>query len=85
MKQHLSDIDINFYCIAKCFFSQVPSWLLKPPKFIFDVHKIGSKSEIPPEALKSKVNEILVAFDGYEKIYTDGSKAAKLQQQLLYR
>jgi ribonuclease HI len=77
IKQHLLDIDINFNCIAKFVFSPVPPWLLNRPKFIFDVHNIGSKSEIPPEVFKSKVNEILVNFDGYQKIYTDGSKAGK--------
>jgi hypothetical protein len=66
MKQNLSDIDINF--IAKFVFSQVLPWLLKPPKFIFDMHNIGSKSEISPEVFKSKVNEILAAFDGYQKL-----------------
>jgi hypothetical protein len=41
------------------------------------VHKIVSKSETPPEVFKSEVNEILVAFDGYQKFYTDGSKVGK--------
>ena len=75
MKQQMSDVAINFECIAKFSFSTVPPWTLKPPKFIFDVHEIGSKSEIPPEVFKSKVNEILVSYDGYLRIYTDGSKA----------
>jgi len=75
IKQHMLDTGIRFECIAKFSYSSVPPWTLKPPKFIFNVHKIGSKSETPPEVFKSKVNEILVEYDGYQKIYTDGSKA----------
>ena len=76
MKQHLSHVDININCIAKFVFSQQP-WLLEPSQFIFDEHNTGIKSEIPPEVFKSKVNEILVVFDGYQKIYIDVSKTGK--------
>ena len=30
---------------------------------------------MPPEVFRSKVNELLAAYAGYERIYTDGSKA----------
>jgi kelch-like protein 2/3 len=75
MKQPMSDTGIKFDCIAKFSFSPVPPWTLKPPVFIFAVHNIGSKAEIPPEVFKSKVSEILINFEGYQRIYTDGSKA----------
>jgi hypothetical protein len=73
MKQHMSDTGIKFDCIAKFSFSTIPPWTLQPPEFIFDVLKIGSKSEIPPDVFKSKVNEILMNYNGYQRIYTNGS------------
>ena len=63
------DVAINFECTI------VPPWTLKPSTFIFDVHKIGNKLDVPPEVFRSKVNELLVAYASYERIYTDGSKA----------
>ncbi len=75
MKQHMADTGIKFDCIAGFCFSPVPPWTLKAPIFTFAVHNIGSKAEVPPEVFRSKVNEILEYFDGYQRIYTDGSKA----------
>jgi hypothetical protein len=76
MKQPMSDTGMKFDYIAKFSFSPVPPWtFIERLKFIFHVHKIGSKSEVPPEAFKSKVNEILVDYDGHQRIYTEGSKA----------
>jgi ribonuclease HI len=74
-KQQLSDTGIKFECIARFEFSPIPPWCLKPPAFILDVHSVGTKSEIPPEVFQSKVNEILSNYQGFQRIYTDGSKA----------
>ena len=57
------------------FLSPFPPWLLKPPEFIYALRDYGSKSEIPREVLKSNLNEVLSYIDGFQKIYTDGSKA----------
>jgi len=75
IKQQMADTGIKWDCIAKFEFSPIPPWILKPPAFIFDVHTIGSKSEVTPEIFQSKVNEILATYDGFQRIYTDGSKA----------
>lgn len=74
VKQHLLDSGIRLDCVAQTSISPVPPWLLQPPEFIYDLHHIGSKSEIPLYMFHSKLNEILSHFDGYTRLYTDGSK-----------
>jgi hypothetical protein len=37
------------------------------------LHQLGGKSQIAPDLFRSKFNEILTAFDGYERIYTNAS------------
>jgi len=73
-KHLLSDTGINYDCIAKYSLSRVPPWVLKPPQFIYALHDIGNKAETPPELFKSKLNQILCDFDGFTRVYTDGSK-----------
>ncbi len=75
VKQKLMDTGINFDCIAQSSISPIPPWLLKPPEFVFTLHDIGTKSETPLDVFKSKLNEIFSCFEGYSRIYTDGSKA----------
>ncbi len=65
---------IHFDCIDESRFSPVPPWLLNPPKFIYALRDLGTKSKVPPDFFKSKLNEILADFDSYQRIYIDGSK-----------
>jgi hypothetical protein len=54
--------------------SAVPPWLLRSAAVIDSLHQLGSKSEMAPNLFRSKLNEMLAVFDGYERIYTDASK-----------
>ena len=74
VKDLLSDTGIRFECIEKSSLSPVPPWLLKIPTFIYALHDIGTKSEVPPDLFKLKLNELLADFDSFQRIYTDGSK-----------
>jgi hypothetical protein len=47
---------------------------LRSAAVIDSLHQLGSKSEIAPDLFRSKLNEMLAAFDGNERIYTDASK-----------
>jgi ribonuclease HI len=40
----------------------------------FSLHSLGSKGYLPPDIFRSKLAELFSTFDGYERIYTDGSK-----------
>jgi ribonuclease HI len=74
VKQLLLESDISLDCVAQTAISPVPPWLLRSPEFIFDLHHSGSKSEVPLYIFHSKLNQILADFDGYTRLYTDGSK-----------
>jgi ribonuclease HI len=74
MQQQLSETGINLDCIARSGICAVPPWLLRSAAVIDSLHQLGSKSEIAPDLFRSKLNEMLAVFDGYERIYTDASK-----------
>jgi ribonuclease HI len=75
VRELLLDTGIKFECIDKSSVSHIPPWLLKPPEFIYALRDIGTKSNVPPDIFKSTLNQILADFDGFQRIYTDGSKA----------
>ncbi|TAF74532.1 MAG: hypothetical protein EAZ52_08330, partial [Alphaproteobacteria bacterium] len=75
MKQLLLATDIKLDCIGKSSLPPIPPWLLQPPEFIFNVHNFGPKSETSPDLFKSSLNELLEGFNGFDRIYTDGSKS----------
>jgi hypothetical protein len=74
VKQHLSDSEISLDLVAQTQISPIPPWMLQPPEFIFDLHLIGSKSETPSYVFHTGLNQILSNFDGFTRLYTDGSK-----------
>ena len=74
VKQHLSDSEISLDLVAQTAISPIPPWMLQPPEFIFDLHLIGSKSETPSYVFHTGLNQILSNFDGFTRLYTDGSK-----------
>ena len=77
MHQHLADTGINLACIAKSSLSNIPPWILKMPTFIFTLHTLGNKKDTPSHEFQSWLNELLSIYDGYTRIYTDGSKEGK--------
>jgi hypothetical protein len=78
MQQQLSETCINFDCIARPGVCAVPPWLLRSAAVIECLHQLGSNSEIAPDLFRSKLNEMLAVFDGYECIYTDASNGSAL-------
>jgi hypothetical protein len=52
----------------------IPTWVLKAPLYQFTLSSLGSKSEVSPTVYKAWLNELLSDYDGYTRIYTDGSK-----------
>jgi hypothetical protein len=70
----MSETGINLECIARSGICAAPPWLVQTATFVDCLHQLGGKSQIAPDLFRSKFNEILTAFDGYERIYTDASK-----------
>jgi ribonuclease HI len=70
----LDEIGLNLDCIAETGFCAAPPWLLNTALFINDLHELGNKNEVAPELFQSKFSELMAAFNGYERIYTDASK-----------
>ena len=60
--------------IAKYSTPQFPTWVLKAPQYQFSLSLLGSKSEVSPTLYKAKLNELLSDYDGFTRIFTDGSK-----------
>ena len=44
-------------------------------EFIYVPRDIDTKFEVHPDVFKLKLNEILADSDGFQRTYTDGSKA----------
>ena len=59
--------------IQKHSVTDIPSWCLKKPTVIFDLHN-GNKSKSNPHFLKTKIHELQARYSDYHHIYTDGSK-----------
>ena len=74
IQQQLSETGISLDCIARSSICATPPWLLRTATFVDCLHQLGSKGETAPELYRSKFNEVLAAFDGFERIYTDASK-----------
>jgi len=49
----------------------------KPTGFQLSLHLHGNKSEVTPTIYQSKFNELLSKYDGYTRIFTDGSKSGE--------
>jgi hypothetical protein len=74
MQGQMSDIRVNFDCIATSHLSDTPPWLLQNAQFEYSLHEVGKKSGTPSDVFWSRLNEVLSTFDGFSRIYTDGSK-----------
>lgn len=73
--QALSDTGINLDAIAKHIMLASPPWLLYPPGFDYTLFSLGKKSNTSPDLYTSMYNELISEkYDGYQKIFTDGSK-----------
>jgi len=53
--------------------SATPPWLLDHPHVNFDLHCF-LKEDTPPEIYRSRFHELCSQYDGFRRLYTDGSK-----------
>jgi hypothetical protein len=67
-----SGIDVN--SIANYSIPETPPWLLLKPNFDYSLYNVGTKSKTAPAEFLSSYNELLSLYQGYENIFTDGSK-----------
>jgi len=58
---------------VQSFISATPLWLLDHPRVNFDLHYLH-KEDIPPEIYRSRFHELSSQYDGFNQLYTDGSK-----------
>ena len=70
----LSECGVDLRCIANQSLPSTPPWLLHPPRFDYTLYNIGTKSNTSPELYLSFYREMLSTYEGYLKLYTDGSK-----------
>jgi len=69
--------EINLNSIAINLTPYIPPWVLKSTGFQLSLHLLGNKSEVSPTVYQSKFNELLSQYDGYTRIFTDGSKSGE--------
>jgi ribonuclease HI len=74
MHQQLLDLKVNLDNVAEYRLPSTPFWLLKQPVFVYSLHNVGNKADTPAYLFCARLNEILSDFDGFERVYTDGSK-----------
>ena len=74
MSQHIKDAYIPLENIAPYTISSVPPWNLHTALFVFELHHLGAKGNVPPNIYLSKLNELLDVFTGHHRVFTDGSK-----------
>jgi hypothetical protein len=73
MLSQVSDIEVNFNCVAASHLSYIP-WLLQTVQFEYSLHEVGKNCDTPTDVFQSRFNELLSAFDGFSCICTVGSK-----------
>ena len=74
LKSCITDANINLNSIAQTTIPSIPLWVLKHANFLFELHELGPKTDIPAERFLSKYNEMMSDFATYTQIFTDGSK-----------
>jgi hypothetical protein len=67
-----SGVDLN--CIAEYLIPTTPPWILHTPGFNYTLYNTGAKLNTSPEFYLSVYNQLTDAYQGYKKIFTDGSK-----------
>ena len=74
MHQSLTDTGIDLGCIAQCSLPKTPPWLLRRPNFNYTLYSLGNKSDTSPDLYLSYYKELVSKYQGYKKVFTDGSK-----------
>jgi len=58
---------------VQSYISATPQWLLDHPHVNFDLHCFH-KEDTPPEIYRSRFHELCSYYDGFRRLYADGSK-----------
>jgi ribonuclease HI len=75
LRQALSDTGVSLDSIAEHAIPSSAPWLLRPPGFDYTLFNLGTKSNTSPDLYLSVYNQLVSEkYDGYQKIFTDGSK-----------
>jgi ribonuclease HI len=74
MEQSLQDIGVDLSCIAQHALPSSPPWLFHRPGFDFTLYNLGTKSNTSPDIYLSRYRELVSMYQGYQQIFTDGSK-----------
>ncbi|MCG8078476.1 MAG: reverse transcriptase-like protein, partial [Candidatus Thiodiazotropha taylori] len=69
----LENSGIDLKNIQKHETAEIPSWCIKKPTIIFDLHD-GKKSESNQDLLKQNFQILQSRYNDYQQVYTDGSK-----------
>jgi hypothetical protein len=72
--ESLTNCGVNLSCIAQRSSPATPPWFLHRPQFDFTLYNLGTKSNILPDHYLSCYKELVLTYEGYKKIFTDGSK-----------
>lgn len=70
----LSTTRINFKSVAPQRLSPTPPWQLQGALFDFTMRYLGKKSDTSPAYYKNMFGQIMEAYSGFIRIFTDGSK-----------
>jgi ribonuclease HI len=74
MEQSLQDSCVDLSCIAQHALPSSPPWLFHRPGFDYTLYSLGTKSNTSPDVYLCLCRELISMYQGYQQIFTDGSK-----------
>jgi ribonuclease HI len=74
LHQTILDPGIDLKCIANYSIPGTTPWLLLKPNFNYSLYNVGTKSSTSPDEFLSSCSELISLYQGYENMFTDGSK-----------
>jgi hypothetical protein len=75
LRQALSECGVNLSCIAQRLIPPTTPWLFRTPGFDYTRYNVGTKSNTSPDLYLSLYMKLVSEnYEGYCKIFTDGSK-----------
>jgi hypothetical protein len=75
LRQARSECVLNLNCIAQRLIPSTPPLLFRTPGFDYTLYNVGTKSNTSPDIYLSLYMKLISEnYEGYDKIFTDGSK-----------
>jgi hypothetical protein len=68
------DFGVDVSCAVRYRVPDILPQLLRAVQSDLNLYEIGSKSDVSTDIFRSHFNESISVFDGYSRIYTDGTK-----------